>query len=922
MLTIKMQKNADVAKKYLEEHLTADDYYSNENTSPGEWGGKLSSQIGLNTSQPVNAEDFNALIDGRNPVKGGPLTSRLNKKGRRIFFDCTFSAPKSLSILAITYRDSRLLKAHKEAVKLALEYLESITATRVRKEGADYDRKTGNMLTANFLHTTSRENDPQVHSHVILFNVTYDEIEKKFKALQARDIYDQARLITEVYRQILAKLVIEIGYDIEKAEHGFEIKGVKSELLERYSKRSKGIKRLIFEKEQEIGRRLTNNEKSNISRQSRKKKDKNGDYDQILKDQLSQCTSEEIKDINKLIQDSILNKEKPRFNENIESAVKYAVMHCFERKSVVNIQDLFEAALKYDYKSIITLDDLKNEVYNNKDLIFSEDKKQVGTKKELAQEWYIVNSINESKSTFKPLIENKLQNEELNIEQNIALNGVLSSKDKYVAIRGAAGTGKSKLINQIVQNLKDKNLTITAITPTTSARNSLIEDYKVEAHTLKKYLKKQSKCDYLILDEAGLVSNEDMFELMNITNEANVRVIFIGDVMQHHSVKAGDSLRIIEKHSDIECFKLSTIYRQSPLKEIQEARRLRKEDPLNYKIKRAEAKRISFYRKAVKSFEDPKKSVLYLDEINAIKEHSEKDKRYQAFSKDYVTNYKKDVIAIAPTWREIDDITQNIRIDLKQQKYIDQKEKTISSYASLKLTDAEKLIVNKDHKNKFIVSYDKSSGLEPNKYYQILDTKNKKYILDNGKEFEPDHNNITKFDLVQKKQLQISKGERLIIQENNKEFTNGDVVVVKDFKKDKIVLKDGREIDKNIKRFDYGYVTTSIKSQGRTHEKVIAAMSAESGRALSLNQFYVTISRGRKDISVYVDDKNLLYERLGSLAQRQSNLELKNISAQIKSYSDKPEYRDNLFKKIPQKELDRILKNRSKSKENSLHLDR
>ena len=127
--------------------------------------------------------------------------------------------------------------------------------------------------------------------------------------------------------------------------------------------------------------------------------------------------------------------------------------------------------------------------------------------------------------------------------------------------------------------------------------------------------------------------------------------------------------------------------------------------------------------------------------------------------------------------------------------------------------------------------------------------------------------------------------------------------------------------DKQIKRFDYGYVTTSIKSQGRTHDKVIIAMSAESGRALSLNQYYVSISRGRNDISLYVDDKNLLYERLGSLAERTSNLELKNIQGKIKAYSDKPEYRDDLFKKLPQNEIDKILKDRTKTKENSLNLD-
>ena len=154
-----------------------------------------------------------------------------------MFYDFTCSAPKSVSVLAVTLDDERLVTAHEEATRIAFRELETFAATRVRKQGNQTDRTTGNLVAAAFTHTSSRALDPQLHTHFTVFNATFDETERCWKALQAGGMYDAIRYGTAVYRNELAKRVQQIGYRIQPAKHGFEIEGVSDEVLKRFSKR-------------------------------------------------------------------------------------------------------------------------------------------------------------------------------------------------------------------------------------------------------------------------------------------------------------------------------------------------------------------------------------------------------------------------------------------------------------------------------------------------------------------------------------------------------------------------------------------------------------------------------------------------------------------------------------------------------------
>ncbi len=97
--------------------------------------------------------------------------------------------------------------------------------------GSQSDRTTGNLVAAAFTHTSSRALDPLLHTHHTVFNATFDETEMRWKALQARGMYDAIRYGTAVYRNELAQRVQQIGYHIRPAKYGFEIEGVSDAVL-------------------------------------------------------------------------------------------------------------------------------------------------------------------------------------------------------------------------------------------------------------------------------------------------------------------------------------------------------------------------------------------------------------------------------------------------------------------------------------------------------------------------------------------------------------------------------------------------------------------------------------------------------------------------------------------------------------------
>ena len=137
------------------------------------------------------------MCGGLDPQSGERRTARLNstrangeavESNRRIFYDFTISPPKSVSVVAM-YQDSRVIELHNQAVRVAMRELEAFAEARIRIGGQRSQRVTANTVAACFRHDTSRELDPHLHTHCVVFNATFDAVEHRCKALQVVGLY-------------------------------------------------------------------------------------------------------------------------------------------------------------------------------------------------------------------------------------------------------------------------------------------------------------------------------------------------------------------------------------------------------------------------------------------------------------------------------------------------------------------------------------------------------------------------------------------------------------------------------------------------------------------------------------------------------------------------------------------------------------
>jgi conjugative relaxase-like TrwC/TraI family protein len=189
-------------KGYSARHLEHSDYYAEGEKVVGRWQGRAAESLGL--ACDVRTEDFESLRQGLDPATAEFLrqrqsADRVNSSGDveahgRHLYDFTISAPKSVSVMATVGGDARLIDAHKKAVAAALEELENHAAARVRLNGANTDRTTGNLAIAVYHHDTSRELDPQLHTHAVAANLTYDGAEGRWKALQSSAYKNAGRI--------------------------------------------------------------------------------------------------------------------------------------------------------------------------------------------------------------------------------------------------------------------------------------------------------------------------------------------------------------------------------------------------------------------------------------------------------------------------------------------------------------------------------------------------------------------------------------------------------------------------------------------------------------------------------------------------------------------------------------------------------
>jgi conjugative relaxase-like TrwC/TraI family protein len=242
---------AGASARYYTRYL-ADDGPEGE----GQWHGRRAASLGL--SGTVSTEDLEALLSGHDPVTGrrlgSALVDRYDAKGKLIpavaGFDATFSAPKSLSVWWGITGDPGLLAVHDLAIRAVLEHLERYGATtRVRVDGARQHPDVEGLVMAAFRQATSREDDPQLHTHVVI-STKVQTPDGRWMALDARYLKRKQRALGGLYQSVLrAELTHRYGVGWGPIENGqAEIAGTPPGLLDAFSKRTAQVDTALADK--------------------------------------------------------------------------------------------------------------------------------------------------------------------------------------------------------------------------------------------------------------------------------------------------------------------------------------------------------------------------------------------------------------------------------------------------------------------------------------------------------------------------------------------------------------------------------------------------------------------------------------------------------------------------------------------------
>jgi conjugative relaxase-like TrwC/TraI family protein len=526
MLSRKAQYSLSNAKAYFEEHLSTGDYYSEGETATGQWFGEGAESLRL--SGTVKRDEFLRLCDNLDPRTNKLLTQRLKTTrneirdngeactiaNRRVFYDFTFSPPKSVLIVALIGDDRRIAEAHDRAVVVALRELERFAATRVRIKGSMSDRDTGNIAAAIFRHDTSRALDPHLHSHCVVFNATFDPVEHRWKALQTFEMVRARKYVENVYYHELARELRGFGYSLKDNPRGdFEVQGVSPKLCEQFSKRH----REIDEKTQELVSKKPHLSKGNVkdirnsiaqSERLRKIKEvRPAELRSLWTSQISPAEKEAVASLNP----GVPVRHGDLTVGNALAAVVGAEEHLFDRHPVVPEYEVWRHALEHARGQNITVEQVR-EASRSRGYIRDERHPYLVTSKAaLEREWEIVCLARGGIRRFRPLGgDESISNARLSPEQRVAVEHILSSRDFLTLFRGGAGTGKSCALREVGNDLRRAGHRIYVIAPQRQQVIGLEQDGFNGVQTVSEFLvmKPMPEGAVVIVDEAGQIGGK------------------------------------------------------------------------------------------------------------------------------------------------------------------------------------------------------------------------------------------------------------------------------------------------------------------------------------------------------------------------------------------------------------------------------
>ncbi len=556
------------ARYYLDKVAEADeDYYTGAGEDPGEWVGDAAAKLGLEGE--VEADQLEAMLSGRNPVGGEPLLGMrgVPANGAVPGFDLTFSAPKSVSLLwALGGAEaaSEVKAAHREAVGAALSYMQREACWTRRGAGGSEFLKGDGYLAAAYRHRSSRNGDPQLHTHVLVANAT--RADGRWTRLYHPAIYDHATTASYIYEAHLRhELTRRLGVEWQPTRKGIaEIEGFSDEHLRSFSTRRAEIL-------EAAGENASARSMQVATLATRKPKDADIGKGELL--ERWRTRAEEIGLDRETIEATFdqraghLNAEPSRpalMEEALGRKVTESASHfnrCNAIRAVadslpagapgVEVERLADAFL--DSEGVIQIGTSRNGPRYTTQRIWELEREALAAVEKMKAE---------GPTPAGDLAAARVISERPNLkaDQRELVRHLLTSSEGVVVVIGEAGTGKTYALVAAAEGWAEVGTQVQAVAPTWRAADVMRAD-GLPATTVASLLGQLDRAEHegkvdlaegsvLLVDEAGMVDSASLARLIEHARAAEAKLILVGDPEQLGEIEAGGLFRAIADRTD------------------------------------------------------------------------------------------------------------------------------------------------------------------------------------------------------------------------------------------------------------------------------------------------------------------------------------------------------------------------------------
>ncbi len=909
-----------------------DGYYAKDDPrhrSASAWAGRGATELGLDG--PVDADVFQAVLEGEVPDGSGRRLGRRGKNGEMVHRpgrDLTFSAPKSVSLAALVGGDERIADAHDRAVKATLAWVEGNAAeTRVQ------DPQTGRMVrargqeivAATFRHDTSRNLDPQLHTHAVLANMVRGG-DRKWRTMANEGLYERQKLIGMLYRSELARNLTELGYGIEKthADGRFEIAGVSRGVIEAFSTRRAEIEAAM--EERGLGATAENPriaERAALMTRA-KKRDVDRDALRGVWERQAGDLGFEAKDLareaSKAARDLDAATGEAAGRSPAAEAVAWAMEHLSEREAVFARADLFAAALAHA-PGRVTMAEAEREVAGLEaagalhavSLPAAGD--AVATDRTVGEERETIALMRSGEGQGRsPMrgwaVQARLHRGPLTAGQKDAVKLILSATDRVVGVQGYAGTGKTTMLDRVRTLAEKKGWRMVGLAPSASAVKTLASEAGIESETLQRFLARNAGAGegrltekgeramraafdrtILVVDEGSLASTVQARDLLRIANAFRIpRVVLVGDSKQLDAVDAG------KPFAQLQAAGMKTAVMDEIMRQRDPALREAVEASLKGDIQRA--------------FEKLGSNVA---QVKADNIGGAVAARWLALPPEA----RENTGVMAPSHELRQAINGHIRERLVREGRIRGPAMISERLVSKGYTNAEKALAGNYAVGDVVAFHRpyKRLGVEKGDERLVVgvDHEARSVILEGGDggtvAWKPSEVGGRKggTEVYRMEEIELRAGDRIRWTRNDADLglVNSRTAEVSEVGNGrvKLHLEEGRNLelgrnDPQFRHLDHAWASTVHAFQGRTVDNVIAAMEARHPHLTTQKSFYVEISRARDRAELVTDDAKELRAQLQAAAgERIAALE--GIGETVEAARDKPLDAGRLDGKLP-----------------------